>query len=80
MSHIIGFIQNIFLEDAPNFLRNVIHSFLSEHITIITGTDGTHGYLIYVNTTEYKWKYLAAAVILGQTVNNKANNTNTLCL
>lgn len=61
MLPIIGFIQNIFLEDAPNFFRNIIHSFLSEHITILTGTDRTHGYIIYITTSEY----LADAVIPG---------------
>lgn len=60
-----GFIQTIFLDDAPNFFRNIIHSFLSEHITIITGTDGTQECIVYITTSEYKWKYLAEAVIPG---------------
>lgn len=62
MLHIVGSVQNIFLEDNPNFFRNIIHSFLFEHITIITGTDGTHGYMVYITTSEYKWKHLAEVV------------------
>lgn len=80
MLHIIGFLQNIFLEDAPNLFRNITDSFLSEHITMKKERDGTHGYIIYVTTSEYKWKFWLKKLSLGQIVNNKANYTNTLHL
>lgn len=63
--HIIILIQNMLLVDTPNFFRNIINSFLCEHITIITGTDGTHGYIKYISSSKYKWKYLAEAAIPG---------------
>lgn len=64
-SHTIILIQNMLLVDTPNFFRNTINSFLSEHITVITGTDGTHGYIRYITSSKYKWKYLAEAAIPG---------------
>lgn len=63
--HIIILIQNMLLVDTPNFFRNTINSFLSEHITVITGTDGTHGYIRYITCSKYKWKYLAEAAVPG---------------
>lgn len=79
MLHITGFLQNIFLEDAPNFFRSIIHSFLSEHIAMKKGREGSQGYIIYITTGEYKWKFWLKKLSLGQIVNNKVNN-NTLHL